>query len=78
MKFTEETLNKFDKVFTYNGTLETGLWAYEYKAKHFFVQVGGGCVAFINNIEIPKSLNDIDKLIDMVKASESTMKIGTL
>jgi hypothetical protein len=50
-RFTEETLNNFDAIFNYVGTLEDGLWVYENpfnNNKTFFVQVGYGRVLYVN------------------------------
>ena len=49
-RFTEETLNKFDAMFNYQGTLEHGLWVYHnpFTNKNFFVQVGNGKTMFVD------------------------------
>ena len=67
-RFTEETLIKFDSVFTFLGNAEPGVWLYQnpFKTKDdkgglFLVQVGNGGVRYIAGWE-PTGLT-IDQII---------------
>ena len=74
-KFTTESLNKFDSIFNYIGTLQEGVWLYEnpfaekhplhYDKKNFIVQVGGGYVNFINGF-VPDGMT-FDEIVSRLK-----------
>jgi hypothetical protein len=77
-RFTQETLDKFDSIFPYEGWLQEGLWVYEnpfkgypvetpqrYKNEKFFVQVGFGGVQYIDGWN-PNGMT-IDQIIDKLK-----------
>jgi hypothetical protein len=78
-KFTSKSLKRFDEIFSYNGKLEDGLWAYENPYKigtdyesydnsyTFFVQVGGGGVEYIDGWK-PDGMS-FNKIVNKLKSA---------
>ena len=66
--FTEETLNKFDAIFNYVGTLQNGVWIYQnpFTNKTFLVQVGNGKTMFVDGWS-PDGMT-FQKIVNKLKA----------